>query len=162
MTRPQQVAVAVPVGAGSVEVGRGPWALVAEDVTKLVRPRIALLVLATVASAYWLTAGRPATAAGLLWLLTGTALVAASSSIANQILERHADRLMPRTAERPLAAGRLGVGAAWIVTLLLLVGGALAFEQFVAPARVLFGQISDAHPLWGRFFGGAGHRMRPA
>lgn len=32
----------------------------------------------------------------------------------------------------------------------LLVGGALAFEQFVAPARVLFGQISDAHPLWGR------------
>jgi BCD family chlorophyll transporter-like MFS transporter len=32
----------------------------------------------------------------------------------------------------------------------LLVGGALAFEQFVAPSRVLFGQISDAHPLWGR------------
>ena len=32
----------------------------------------------------------------------------------------------------------------------LLVGGALAFEQFVAPARVLFGQISDRHPLAGR------------
>jgi BCD family chlorophyll transporter-like MFS transporter len=32
----------------------------------------------------------------------------------------------------------------------LLVGGALAFEQFVAPSRVLFGQISDAHPLAGR------------
>ena len=32
----------------------------------------------------------------------------------------------------------------------LLVGGALAFEQFVAPARVLFGHISDAHPLAGR------------
>ncbi|MFM7266283.1 MAG: BCD family MFS transporter [Cyanobium sp.] len=32
----------------------------------------------------------------------------------------------------------------------LLVGGALAFEQFVAPARVLFGQISDSHPLAGR------------
>lgn len=32
----------------------------------------------------------------------------------------------------------------------LLVGGALAFEQFVSPARVLFGQISDAHPLAGR------------
>ena len=29
----------------------------------------------------------------------------------------------------------------------LVVGGALAFEQFVAPSRVLFGQISDAHPL---------------
>ena len=32
----------------------------------------------------------------------------------------------------------------------LLVGGALAFEQFVSPARVLFGQISDAHPIAGR------------
>ena len=32
----------------------------------------------------------------------------------------------------------------------LLVGGALAFEQFVAPSRVLFGQISDAHAFRGR------------
>jgi BCD family chlorophyll transporter-like MFS transporter len=32
----------------------------------------------------------------------------------------------------------------------LLVGGALAFEQIVAPSRILFGQISDAHPLAGR------------
>lgn len=32
----------------------------------------------------------------------------------------------------------------------LLVGGALACEQFVAPTRILFGQISDAHPLGGR------------
>jgi len=32
----------------------------------------------------------------------------------------------------------------------LLVGFALACEQFVAPARVLFGQISDARPIAGR------------
>ncbi len=32
----------------------------------------------------------------------------------------------------------------------LLVGGALACEQFVAPARVWFGQISDSQPLAGR------------
>ena len=32
----------------------------------------------------------------------------------------------------------------------LLVGGALAFEQFVAPTRVVFGQISDSHPWMGR------------
>lgn len=32
----------------------------------------------------------------------------------------------------------------------LLVGGALAFEQLVAPARILFGQLSDAYPLAGR------------
>jgi len=32
----------------------------------------------------------------------------------------------------------------------LLVGGALAFEQFVAPSRILFGQISDRHAIAGR------------
>jgi BCD family chlorophyll transporter-like MFS transporter len=32
----------------------------------------------------------------------------------------------------------------------LLVGGALAFEQFMAPSRVWFGQRSDAHPIAGR------------
>ena len=32
----------------------------------------------------------------------------------------------------------------------LLVGGALAFEQFMAPSRILFGQVSDAHPFVGR------------
>ena len=32
----------------------------------------------------------------------------------------------------------------------LLVGGALACEQFVAPARIWFGQISDSQPLAGR------------
>jgi len=32
----------------------------------------------------------------------------------------------------------------------LLVGGALAFEQFVAPSRVLFGQLSDLKPIFRR------------
>ncbi|WP_369801705.1 BCD family MFS transporter [Cyanobium sp. NIES-981] len=37
----------------------------------------------------------------------------------------------------------LGFPALWV-------GGALAFEQFVAPARVLVGQVSDGYPLAGR------------
>ena len=32
----------------------------------------------------------------------------------------------------------------------ILVGGALAFEQFVAPSRVWFGQLSDSHRVAGR------------
>lgn len=32
----------------------------------------------------------------------------------------------------------------------LLVGGALAFEQFVAPSRIWFGQMSDSRPIGGR------------
>jgi protoheme IX farnesyltransferase len=96
------------------------------DVSRLVRPRIAVMVLATVAAAAWLTAGRPADPARLLWVLAGTALVAASSSIANQILERRTDRLMKRTAARPLVAGRLAVSTAWWLTAVTLVVGTAA------------------------------------
>ena len=123
MTPPQPVAVAVPALASEAGVNRHAWAVVGADIAQLVRPKIALMVLATVATGFWLTAGRPADVRPLLWLLVGTALVAASSSIANQILERRTDRLMPRTADRPVAAGRLSVTAAWAAALALLAAG---------------------------------------
>jgi protoheme IX farnesyltransferase len=107
--------------ASRIVAGRGA-ALVA-DAAQLVRPKIAVMVLATVAAAFWLTAGRPADAGRFVALLVGTALVAASSSIANQIVERRTDRLMPRTARRPVAAGRLGVGAAALLAAATLAAG---------------------------------------
>lgn len=97
---------------------------IAADVSSLVRPRIAVMVLVTVVASAWLTAGRPADSVGLVWVLVGTTLVAASSSIANQILERRSDRLMRRTAARPVAAGRLTVPAAWGWAAATLVAGA--------------------------------------
>ena len=93
------------------------------DLSRLTRPRIAVMVLATVVTALWLTGGRPENPAAVAVLLLGTALVAASSSIANQILERDTDRLMERTADRPLVAGRLGVRDAWWLTALTLIVG---------------------------------------
>lgn len=97
----------------------------AADIALLVRPRIAVMVLATVASAFWLTAGRPESMAGFLAVLVGTALVAASSSVANQICERVTDRSMARTASRPIASGRLSTRDAWgIVATTLVLGSA--------------------------------------
>ena len=93
------------------------------DISRLVRPRIAIMVLATVAAAAWLTEGRPADVGRLLWVLFGTTLVAASSSIANQVLERDADRRMKRTANRPLVVGRLTVPVAWGLAAATLAAG---------------------------------------
>jgi protoheme IX farnesyltransferase len=113
---PESAALGEPrlgVEADVAEVGRSV-ASVAADVSRLVRPRIAVMVLVTVSAAAWITAGgEPLPVAALAGLLVGTTLVAASSSIANQILERETDRLMPRTANRPIVAGRLSVTAAW-------------------------------------------------
>jgi protoheme IX farnesyltransferase len=73
------------------------------------------MVLATVVTSMWLTGGRPEHAGAAVVLLVGTALVAASSSVANQILERSTDRRMKRTASRPIAAGRLSTRDAWVI-----------------------------------------------
>ena len=94
------------------------------DVSQLVRPRIAMMVLVTVFASMWLTSGsRELNWLSVVGVLFGTAVVAASSSIANQILERHTDRLMARTASRPLAAGRLSIRSAWLLVGLGFFGG---------------------------------------
>jgi protoheme IX farnesyltransferase len=79
----------------------------AADYLRLARPRLAALVLATVAAGWLLAAGRGQDPLSLLHALVGTALLFAGSSAFNQLLERHADALMPRTADRPLPSGRL-------------------------------------------------------
>ena len=95
----------------------------AGDLAMLTRPKITLMVLATVATTIWLTAGNTFDSTNMMWLLVGTALVAASSSIVNQILERASDRLMPRTAQRPLAAGRMSMAAASTLAAVSLLSG---------------------------------------
>ena len=94
------------------------------DASQLVRPRIAMMVLVTVFAAMWLTSGsRELNWVSVVGVLVGTAAVAASSSIANQILERRTDRLMPRTETRPLAAGRLSQRSAWMLVAVSFLGG---------------------------------------
>lgn len=93
------------------------------DYVELTKPRIALLVLFTVAAGA-LLAGRGSTSAlVLLHTLFGTALVAAGASALNQLLERHTDALMRRTENRPLPAGRLQPVEVWLFGLSLGIGG---------------------------------------
>ena len=77
------------------------------DYIELTKPRIAVLVLVSVAAGGFLASlGQPNPIA-LLHALIGTLLTAASASAFNHYLERHSDRRMRRTADRPLPAGRL-------------------------------------------------------
>jgi protoheme IX farnesyltransferase len=74
---------------------------------ELSKPRIAALVLVTVAVAAFVGSGGRPEPLLLLHTLIGVALVAASASALNQFLERKSDALMQRTADRPLPSGRL-------------------------------------------------------
>lgn len=77
------------------------------DYLELTKPKIAVLALVAVAVGYTLGSAGNWQFAGLLNALIGIGLVAASSSVLNQWIERTTDMRMQRTANRPLPAGRL-------------------------------------------------------
>jgi protoheme IX farnesyltransferase len=78
----------------------------------------------------------------VLHALLGTALVAASASIANQWWERDSDRLMPRTANRPLPAGRVAPGEALVLAAVSLVLGVTWLALKTNTPTVLLGLAS--------------------
>jgi protoheme IX farnesyltransferase len=77
------------------------------DYVELTKPRIAVMVLITVAAGYLMAAGTDARLIPLLHTLIGTGLVAGAASAWNMWIERETDGRMRRTADRPLPAGRL-------------------------------------------------------
>jgi protoheme IX farnesyltransferase len=77
------------------------------DYIELTKPRIATMVLVTVAVGYTLGCEGDWKVAVLLPALVGVALVAAGSSALNQYLEQTSDAAMRRTADRPLPSGRM-------------------------------------------------------
>jgi protoheme IX farnesyltransferase len=77
------------------------------DYLALTKPRVAVLVLFTVAAGALLAGGRATPVAVVVHAVVGTALVAAGASALNQWLERHRDARMYRTRTRPLPARRL-------------------------------------------------------
>ena len=67
------------------------------DYVELTKPRVAVLVLFTVAAGAWLAGRGQPDVLTVLNSVLGTALVAAGASALNQLLEKHSDALMRRT-----------------------------------------------------------------
>ena len=93
------------------------------DYLELTKPRIVVLELIVAAAAACLAAPHALNAAVVIHALWGTALVAASASIANQWWERGIDSRMERTANRPLPAGRVNPGEALVLSAITLILG---------------------------------------
>ncbi len=90
--------------------------------TRLVRLPLAAMVALT-ALAAGLASGRHISAFTLQALTWGVFLLAAASSVLNQVQERFTDGLMRRTCARPLASGALSPGVGTGIGLLLASGG---------------------------------------
>ena len=103
------------------------------DVMMLTKARLTMLVLMTTAMGFGFGSGR-----GMDWFLFfrvmfGTAFVAASASVLNQYIERNVDRLMGRTKDRPLPAGRMAPLTALGLGVLLAVAGLIYLMNRVSP-----------------------------
>ncbi len=95
----------------AASVGRRPasW----RDYVTLTKPRIMSLLVLTAVCAMVAAAGGAPAVVPLLALVIGGALACGGASALNHVLDRDIDRLMgPRTASRPVAAGRISPGRA--------------------------------------------------
>src|SRR5829696_10488384 len=102
-------AAAAPVVAG--------WRTVLSDYFEMTKPRVqSLLLFTTVTTMY--VAGDPSL--GLVGLTCiGGALSAGGAGAINHALDRDLDRLMKRTANRPVASGRVSATAAIVFGVIL-------------------------------------------
>ena len=108
------------------------------------KPRLNFLVLLTVAAAYSLGASASATLIDLVHTLLGTFLVAGGAAALNQVWERQTDRLMRRTATRPMADSRMSVMQGTTFGLLLTIAGAAELAWFVNPLSAIVALLTTA------------------
>jgi heme o synthase len=105
----------------------------AADYVELTKPRIVTLELVTVIVAAYLAAPWGVGSWLLLNAVCGAALVAASAGAMNQWWERATDAQMPRTAKRPLPAGRLSSRQVVAFGAVTLIAGTLQLILAVNP-----------------------------
>jgi protoheme IX farnesyltransferase len=103
--------------------------------------RLASLVVFS-ASISYLLAPQAFNLAAFLALIFGGFLVTAASNGYNQILERDLDKLMDRTKERPLPAGKMSVIEGVIVASLFAISGLFLLWYFLNPLSVILGTLA--------------------
>lgn len=90
-----------------------------QDYVQLTKVRLSGLVVFSAAMGYLIATGVNFSWNSLLLLSLGGFLVTGSSNAFNQVIEKDTDKLMDRTADRPLPAGRMGVAEATIFATLM-------------------------------------------
>jgi protoheme IX farnesyltransferase len=103
------------------------------DLIELTKPRLASLVIFTSGVGILVAPGELSAARAWAAMLL-TAMVVASSTSLNMFLERDVDRLMARTADRPLPAGRM---RPWVALVFGLVLGAISLPLLVTQVNAL-------------------------
>jgi protoheme IX farnesyltransferase len=111
------------------------------DYVQFAKLRLSTLVVFSAAISY-VTVSAQVDWIRLMALVLGGFLVTASSNGINQILERETDKLMTRTANRPLPQGRMSLQEAIIVAFVLGLSGALILFLFINVLSGILGVLA--------------------
>lgn len=106
------------------------------DYAILFKVRVSAMVMITAAAGIYLGCLRSGISpfnANMIQAILGIAIVTCGSSALNQALERSSDRLMLRTRNRPMAAGRIGLAHGLIVGFAGVFGGTLFLARATNP-----------------------------
>ncbi|MGH9617876.1 MAG: heme o synthase [Acidobacteriaceae bacterium] len=104
------------------------WKSFVSDTLATFKLRVTTLVVMTAWAGYYLGTARSGIDSfnpTMRDTLIGVALVTCGSSALNQVFERRTDARMIRTLDRPLAAGRLGLGYGVLIGMLAIMSGSL-------------------------------------
>lgn len=109
------------------------------DLKQLIKLRLTITVVFSASVAFLIASKQQGDIHWLNWLILtlGGFLVTGSANGFNQIVERESDKLMKRTADRPLPSGRMNSGQALVLSLLMGIIGTYALVGLNIFAGVL-------------------------
>lgn len=112
------------------------------DYVQFTKFRLASLVVFSSGIGFLIASNGPADWNKFMWLLIGGFLVTASSDGFNQIIERDLDKLMTRTAGRPLPQSRMSLTEAYIAASIMGVAGIALLWFKMNPLCGMFSAVS--------------------
>ena len=107
------------------------------DYLELTKPRLSLLSVITALVGY-MAAKPPSDPIKLLLVVLGTCLAAGGVAALNQWLEHETDAQMKRTAMRPIPAGKVATGSAFVLGSLMCIAALFLLFSKVQPLAALF------------------------
>ena len=111
------------------------------DVLELTKVRLTIMVVFSAVIGYVIAGGGTVHYLPVFVLALGGFLVAGAANAINQILEKEYDAMMTRTAQRPVAAGRMQISEALVIAGLMLLSGIVLLALF-NPLAAFLGMLS--------------------